>query len=43
MWVQMLSYLEDIFHHLSQLIKLLQSGGENMQTSSNKNIGFKEN
>jgi hypothetical protein len=37
----MLAYLADIFRHLNQLNKLLQSGGENIRTSSDKILGFK--
>jgi hypothetical protein len=40
-WLQKLTYLVDIFHHMNQLNKSLQGPGENVLTSSDKILGFK--
>ena len=42
-WLQKLANLEDIFQHMNQLNKSLQSSGpgENVLTSSDKILGFK--
>ena len=40
-WLQKLSYLSDIFHHMNQLNKSLQGPRENILTSSDKILAFK--